>query len=266
MRLFKAFALAALVLAFGWEENTFIVVDRVRLESPKATEPLRILHLSDLHGRRIETFFSSFTRCAKELDYDLVALTGDIIAGEEDKDLNYVDYLADAFKGHSVYYVTGNHELANYSYLNKFHKAMQKNGFTLLDNRTLTLSKGSLTFCLGGLEDPVGSADEAEKIQEDLRKLETQTSVLSVLLAHRAVFTPYYNRSSFDLILTGHSHGGLVGLPFSDRGLYTRDQGFFPPYSKGLVGKTYISRGLGNAPGTMRLFNHPQFSVIEIGA
>ena len=87
----------------------------------------------------------------------------------------------------------------------------------------------------------------------------------SILLAHRNNLFETYAACGFDLVLSGHGHGGLIRLPFTD-GLIGTDKQLFPPYTNGLYayGKSQlvVSRGLGNVGRTFRLFNRPHIPVI----
>ena len=73
----------------------------------------------------------------------------------------------------------------------------------------------------------------------------------------------------FDLILSGHAHGGQWRIPGILNGLYAPDQGLFPAYAGGryeMNGATFIvSRGLARestlAP---RVFNRPELIVIDL--
>jgi len=63
------------------------------------------------------------------------------------------------------------------------------------------------------------------------------------------------------LTLTGHAHGGVIRLPFTD-GLIDTHQGFFPSYTAGFYtvegAELFVSRGLGNIFPSLRLFNRPE--------
>ena len=76
----------------------------------------------------------------------------------------------------------------------------------------------------------------------------------------------------FDLILSGHAHGGQWRLPkILDQGLYAPEQGIFPKYTTGMYqyGDTVhiISRGLARPMRMIfipRIFNRPELSIIDI--
>ena len=70
-----------------------------------------------------------------------------------------------------------------------------------------------------------------------------------------------------DLVVSGHGHGGLIRLPFTD-GLISTEHTFFPSYTAGLYEKNgsalFVTRGLGNSGITFRLFNRPEVAVLTL--
>lgn len=89
-----------------------------------------------------------------------------------------------------------------------------------------------------------------------------------ILLAHRPELIEIYKKSHFDLVLSGHAHGGQVRIPFILNGLFAPDQGWFPEYVGGVYkhdSLTHIvSRGVSYNPLLPRIFNPPEVVVIEI--
>ncbi len=77
----------------------------------------------------------------------------------------------------------------------------------------------------------------------------------------------YFNDKAYDLILSGHMHGGQVRLPFFRRAQIAARR-LVPRYSGGrynVENKTYIvSRGIGNAVRVPRLFNRPELVTITL--
>lgn len=88
----------------------------------------------------------------------------------------------------------------------------------------------------------------------------------TVLLAHRPEPFAVYADLSFDLALTGHTHGGQIRLPWVG-GLYGMGK-LFPEYDAGLFQQNnttmVVSRGLGNSLFPLRYFNRPEVVVITL--
>ncbi len=71
-----------------------------------------------------------------------------------------------------------------------------------------------------------------------------------------------------DLILVGHTHGGIIRIPFIG-GLISTDIGsFFPKYDAGRFEKDgstmIINRGLGNHTVHIRIFNRPELVLVTL--
>ena len=105
----------------------------------------------------------------------------------------------------------------------------------------------------------IGKADDL------LLKEYDQKEDFKVLLCH---YPHYYEsilkNSQFDLILSGHAHGGQ--WRFLGRGVYAPHQGIFPKYTSGLHdGRHIISRGcVNNARPIPRLFNPCEILEVTI--
>ena len=90
----------------------------------------------------------------------------------------------------------------------------------------------------------------------------------AIALAHRPEYMPYYREAGWDLVISGHAHGGHVRL--GKHSLYAPDQGFFPRYTHGIYteGNTrmVVSRGLGNSSLPWRMGNHPHLPILILSA
>ena len=89
-----------------------------------------------------------------------------------------------------------------------------------------------------------------------------------LLLAHRNnYFEKQYSSLGADLVISGHGHGGLIRLPFTD-GLISVERTLFPSYTSGFYqfnGRdVFVSRGLGNSGPSFRLFNRPQLVTLTL--
>ena len=100
----------------------------------------------------------------------------------------------------------------------------------------------------------------------------------NLLLCHSPMFIDTYAEWGADLVLTGHSHGGVIRFPTdrkkeagkinNDRGLISGQYQLFHKYCAGVFWKDktcmIISRGLGTHTVNVRINNLPQLVVINI--
>ena len=89
-----------------------------------------------------------------------------------------------------------------------------------------------------------------------------------LLLAHRNnLFAERYSRLGADQVISGHGHGGIIRLPFTD-GLISVERTLFPSYTAGFYevesNDLFVSRGLGNSGPSFRLFNRPEVAVLTL--
>lgn len=247
----------ALVALFVWCSNNLITVTKYRVESGKAPEEgVKIVHLSDLHGK---SFGKGNRRLLKKVaaqNPDFIAVTGDIIHKYRPRDISVaLAAVGKLSKIAPVYYVSGNHEMRSTRYRD-FKEQLKKAGATVLEGESEEICgvfvsgvncakiKGGGYFSLCG--------------QEGYR----------ILLAHLPHYIDRYALAGYDLALTGHAHGGQWRLPFTKIGIYSPGQGLFPKYASGVHScgnmRQVISRGLGNSQCPLRLFNRPEIVVVDI--
>ena len=110
-----------------------------------------------------------------------------------------------------------------------------------------------------------------ESINEQLSKVNelSQNDNYTILLSHRPELFELYTTYNFDLVLSGHAHGGQWRIPGILNGVYAPNQGLFPEYAGGEYqdnGTTMVvSRGLARettlAP---RIFNRPELVIIDL--
>ena len=104
--------------------------------------------------------------------------------------------------------------------------------------------------------------------KEHLHKADVLAACEGSLRRLKTDYIDLYRQYPFDLVLSGHTHGGQVRIPLLVNGLFAPDQGWFPRYAGGLyeVGETslVVSRGLSYYPRLPRVFNPPEVVVIDV--
>lgn len=240
-------------------DTTTIKVNHVYFENDKfvSEQKLKILQISDVHNRNLEGKYARIT----ELNPDLIVLTGDLI-DRKTTDLTHTIQLLEQFTtiGRPIYFVSGNHEQES-SIFSELREVLLDYDVIELNNQSEVLEIDGIEFNLVGIANhTTGHADLITAFEAvDLSKP-------TVLLSHAPLITDV----PVDLILSGHTHGGQVRLPFIG-GLVAPDQGFFPEYDKGAYqlesGATlYIDSGLGTSLLPIRFLNQAQVTLLTIEA
>ena len=264
------FLIAAGAVFFHWsnhslqtEEFTF-VSDRL----PEGFDGCRIVQLSDLHGAEFGKDNEELISAVKAAQPDYIILTGDLLDRFRETPQSYAAALCAALADIApTYFITGNHEWALRN-VPQLKRAISEAGTTVLSNEYVTLERGGDTIVLAGIDDPNGYADQKTP-QELAGELYSEYSdPFWLLLAHRNnYFEKEYRFLGADLTLTGHAHGGMIRLPFTD-GLVSVERTLFPSYTAGFYeiggARLFVSRGLGNSGPSFRLFNRPQVAVLTL--
>ena len=90
----------------------------------------------------------------------------------------------------------------------------------------------------------------------------------NILVAHNPTDADAYENYGFDLVLSGHIHGGIIILPKLG-GVFSPEYRFFPKYYRGLYTlkkmKLIVSRGLGFSKRLpFRMFNPAEVVIINL--
>lgn len=174
---------------------------------------LRILQLSDLHlgVGRIAADLQALLELTRAEPPDLIVLTGDVAdkLDELEAGLAVVTGFAPRL---GVYAALGNHE-----YLHDIQKTLPiyaKSSLKLLINEAHTLRVGAAALCIAGADDPAFVQPTrpflAKAIAECARA--APHAAFKLLLCHRPEGFEAAAEHGFHLTLSGHTHGGQIGL------------------------------------------------------
>lgn len=255
-----------LLCCFAWYENHHLVVTYYDYESNKIVDGLngyRIVQISDLHNATFGKDNNKLISKIINLSPDIVVITGDIVDSNHTDIDAAIQFVQDISKTCPVYYVTGNHEYwLSEADRQALMKGLEGAGAVVLNNEKITVSKGTASFELIGLDDK-SLGDNTLKSLTDSCSDED----FIVVLAHEPQYIQEYSRTKTDLLLSGHAHGGQFILPFIGA-VVAPDQGFLPEYTAGEYQMNemtmFVSRGLGNSVIPVRLFNAPEVVCIEL--
>ncbi len=241
---------------------------------PRAFDGYGIVQISDLHQQRFGRNQSRLLSRVQEANPDLIVITGDLTS-QGSWDPAALGELARRLVSVSpVFMTTGNHE-AYATDLPELLSFLQALGVTILDGTSVVVHRGTDAISVAGVADPrvFGGQDRGRAAMAKWRsalqavRKRTEGEHVTILLSHRPEFLGDYSEAGFDLVLSGHAHGGQVRLPFIGA-LYAPGQGWFPRCASGVCkqgGTTMVvSRGLGNSRFPIRLFNSPELVVIRL--
>lgn len=261
-------ALFLLVLLWTLWGNTALSQRQFTISSqriPASFSGFRIAHVSDLHNAEFGKENEKLLTLLQESEPDIIVITGDIVDSSRIDISIAVDFAKGAMTVAPCYYVTGNHEAAidtqEYAELEQNLRSL---GITILHNEGVILTQEDATICLAGIDDPAFLQTSTDA----LAQLKNHESY-SILLSHRPELFSQYVQTDFDLVFSGHAHGGQFRLPFIG-GIVAPNQGFFPKYDSGLYTaestNMIVSRGLGNSIIPLRFNNRPEVIVVRLQA
>ena len=274
-RIFFLLIPAVLILLFfcAFSENLNTV--RYTIETPEVSSAVRLALLTDLHSCYYGEEQADLIAAIMAEEPDAVCLSGDIFDDKTSHQgtIDLLDGIADLYP---CYYVTGNHEHWSEE-VTVLNALLTSYGVTVLAGDVVSLTAGEQTIAIGGIDDPTGFHDMGTPGTEDTGTWYGQLAMaergaaaspyFTVLLSHRPEKVEEYRASSFDLVLSGHAHGGQVRIPFLLNGLFAPNQGYFPDYAGGLYSlddtTMIVSRGLckNDLP---RICNRPELVIIEL--
>ena len=265
-----AVLLAALILFVRWE-NTSLQIDTfdpVFADLPAGFDGCRIVVLSDLHGAAFGADNADLFQAVADQAPDYIFYLGDLEDKYRGPEPDFAETVAAGLVSIApTYYVTGNHEWA-IGDVPELKERLEAQGVTVLSNRFVALERGGDTVVLAGIDDPNGYADQKTPEELAAEVYAAYGDPFWMLLAHRNDhFESQYSLLGADLVLSGHGHGGIIRLPFTD-GLISVERTLFPSYTAGFYevegNDLFVSRGLGNSGPSFRLFNRPEVAVLTL--
>ena len=212
---------------------------------PESFDGLKVVHISDIHygtiinQKRLENIVNEINK----IKPDIVVFTGDLY----DESINMTDTLQSEVINTlnklevtiGKYAVSGNHDYSD----TIFEDLITKSGFTYLSNESkIIYNNGPTPIEIVGYPD-----------------------YYKIALIHEPDELDNIKDKGFDLVLSGHSHGGQVRLPIIGKIITPPgSKKYYDEYYNVNDTKMYVSYGLGTSLLRLRLFDHPSFNLYRI--
>ncbi len=228
------------------------------IESDKISAPVKIAFISDLHNSLYGKEQSEIIQGIADFGTDIVLFGGDIFDEHNGTDNSWT--LVDALCAeYPCFYTVGNHEYK--TKMPDFYKEeMAKRGITVLDDETAVIEVNGQQLRICGTE-----------FLSDKNAVTELDDLYSIDLHHYPEDFPVMREKGFDLILSGHAHGGQWRIPYLVNGLYAPGEGLFPKYAGGYYSENgtemIVSRGLYKNFSCLfipRVFNRPELVLITL--
>ncbi|PAV29714.1 phosphoesterase [Virgibacillus profundi] len=264
----------ALLIYFFYFQNNSIVTSEYNIRSDKLPPNFngyKIVQLSDLHNKSFGNNQSDLVKKVKKTEPDSIVFTGDLIDSERYDEKPSLILMEKLVQIAPVYYVTGNHEWRSGKF-SSLEGKLENIGIQVLRNTAEEITLGTDKIQIIGIDDPAVDESSAEKaateenIKNSIEGIERGDN-FHILLSHRPEMFSLYSEYGFDVIFSGHAHGGQFRIPFVG-GLIAPDQGLFPKYTSGkhksANSTMIVNRGLGNSIIPLRIFNRPEIIVVTL--
>lgn len=172
---------------------------------PEAFNGYTILQLSDIHLDMHPQTPHAIAEAVRNLDYDLCVITGDF-RGRTFGPYDAVIEAAERIRPHinsPVYAVLGNHDTI------RLVPGLEQQDIQLLLNEAQPIQHQQQTIYIAGVDDAhYYRTDNIEKARETI-----PPDAVSILLCHTPELYRHAAHAGFDLMLSGHTHGGQICLP-----------------------------------------------------
>ena len=243
--------------------------------SEKINNPVRIALITDLHSCRYGEKQQKLIGAIEAEDPDLVLMSGDIFDNDMSTENSEI-FLREIIKKFPCYFAIGNHECKEGKEDHDYKMSiLNRYGIPVLSGQVETVNVNGSDINICGVDDPTVYTFEPEgdeeKFYEQLQTVRelSQNGNYSVLLAHRPDLFAWYSECGFDLVLSGHAHGGQWIIPGFLNGVLAPNQGLFPKLAGGEYrngGTTMIvSRGLARESTLVpRFYNRPELVIVDL--
>jgi predicted MPP superfamily phosphohydrolase len=223
---------------------------------PSRLDGVKAVQISDLHMKQTDDIHTRMVEQVQALKPDVIFVTGDLVDTRSAvSDIHSLLGYLDAPLG--KWAVPGNWDHTAEA-IDDLTSALPSAKVKFLINESQPLDDG---LWIVGVDDPASAHDE---MRDAIRNV--PAGVRRLLLAHSPDIVPNLAGQKFDLILSGHTHGGQINLPFLNgawlKGGPTNQyiQGMFQVNGSPL----YVNRGIGMTTLPIRIQSRPEITYFTL--
>ncbi len=268
------------------------------VSSLKVNNKIRVIQISDLHNSSYGKDNKKLIDRVEKLNPDLIIYTGDIVdskAPSDERVINLCKSLSDVAPS---YYIYGNNEVKkNYDVLlnqkeldkkfgfnnenrdpkkltelsDKLTEKLENAGVRVLKNKSETVTIGSTNVDIYGVLTSNPSAFWSYSGESFGEYLYSNENNLKITAIHEPLVLSEYQPDTWgDLVIAGHTHGGVIRVPMVGP-LYVHDEGLFPERRGHYIYGRYevqgrpliVSGGIENK-NIFRINNQPELVIVDI--
>ncbi len=232
---------------------------------PEAFRGFSIGLLSDIHSSVFmnKEDMDAYVMAMNALSPDIIFVTGDFVNSKTSEVYPFVESFSQLKAPHGVWGVLGNHDY--FADVETVSKEVDACGVKLLRNDAVTVAIGSSVINIVGVDDIGRGARASEYIGRALSSV--TNAAPRILLCHKPYFMEDFSANAFDLVLSGHTHGGqIVFAKINDT--YITPASLWSKYVWGLYRhndtQLYVNRGLGSVGIPFRMNCPPELTKLTL--
>lgn len=229
---------------------------------PSCFNGYKILHISDIHHSEIislENLEREIENINRDEDISLVAITGDLVTFKSSFISPVLREIAKIKSEDGIFLVLGNHD--HMAGKEEIVQCAPIYGINVLINEGTFVKREGEKIYIAGIDDPWIGRDDLNSALKN-----KPDDVFAILLSHTPDIFPFCVSKGVSLVLSGHTHGGQLALPFKKRSFnFARigtkwTYGLFEINGRFL----YVNRGFGSTGVPARISISPEITIITL--